>query len=187
MKNSIISRSLLLSFIGVILCISMFVGTTLAIFSITFKSKPNTVGVMKVAVTYDDTYGGDYTESLKDGKLFENVVLTSDSSSVMRFIKVRNDSGETVNFSVKAINTKNDTSGWKISSKVVSSGSNIQFDADYIHSFTTGTDISLVSDYVEHNSEKIVVVEVSRDDIQSTQFSSASFVIEVTVSQQSNG
>lgn len=186
MKNSIISRSLLLSFIGVILCISMFVGTTLAIFSITFKSKPNTVGVMKVAVTYDDTYGGDYTESLKDGKLFENVVLTSDSSSVMRFIKVRNDSGATVNYSVKAINTENVASGWKISSKVVSSGSNIQFDTDYIHSFTT-TDISLVSGYVEHNSEKIVVVEVSRDDIQSTQFSSVSFVIEVTVSQQSNG
>ncbi|MBR4255761.1 MAG: hypothetical protein IKQ18_01255 [Clostridia bacterium] len=116
MKNSIISRSLLLSFIGVILCISMFVGTTLAIFGITFDSDTNTVvsSAFNVTVKTSDNYDEEsFTTDLDGTKLFNNITLLPGKKSDVKYIKIHNASGGNISVTVKITGAENGNNGWK--------------------------------------------------------------------------
>lgn len=181
MKKGIISKSLLLSFIGVLLCISMFVGTTLALFSITAKTDVNKVGIFNISVKYDSTYNGTFANDLKGVKLFDDVAITPGSDSELRFIKITNNYSGSVNVSLKLTDVSMHNSGWSICTVLNPSNNNVSFIDDNVK--TISNDLEFFTAEISKNSHIIIAVAI-RLDSNSEDQNFVSFKIDATVTQQ---
>ena len=201
MKNGLISKSVILSFIGVILSITMFVGTTLAVFNITISSTGNKVITSAAGVTFkvNDEYTTDVTEgtNLSGNKVFNDVSLSPGNITSTRYITIYNGSSSQIRVDVKISDIDVATPGnWKLYSKIISSDANPQDPAEI--SFTNQnsnyksfTDINNSDFLVGSNSQTlnasqsiIIAVAIKLESVSTATDDSISFTISVNAVEQ---
>lgn len=182
MKKDLISKSLLLSFIGVFLCIAMFVGTTLAAISLTAKTDTNTVSTFGVTIKYDTVYSGSFTNNLKGATLFDNAIVTPGNDSDIIYIRITNSTGDQVHVNLKltdvVINANIDA--WKICCKSVTSAETVTYSgSDEIKSLETDK-VIFNSDVTGTELTLAIAVRYDTNDFTSD---NVTFKINATVSQ----
>lgn len=182
MKKDLISKSLLLSFIGVFLCIAMFVGTTLATISLTVSTNTNTVTVFDVDIKYDTNFDGDFSNNLKGVTLFDNVVIAPGEDSDIVFIRITNNSGGNVSVSLKLTEVPSQTSGWEICSKIVEQGTGITFNSNNnseVRTITNNLEFFTLNSLSNEDQKTIAVAVRSLTSTTGT----VSFKVEATITK----
>lgn len=202
MKKGIISKSLLLSFIGVLLCISMFVGTTLALFNFTIKSEGNKVitSAASVKFTFSDTYGAEGTD-LNGTKLFDNVFLSPGEITATKYITITNGSSHTVNVDIVIDSESIDISEssvsagrWKLYSKIISNPDELGLGTENCRAFSELFDTnyklvkntSVISIPSGDNNTKTIAVAIGLDSNSVDLDDSVTFSIIATATEQSS-
>lgn len=193
MNNKTFAIRALIVVIAVLVFISFSIGIAVALFQINIKSGVNTIrtSAANVSVKLGNSYTGTYNDDLNNTALFDDIVLAPGQKSAVKFIKIRNDSGSTVQVNnAKLINVTTSTDNWKAYIKLVNKDdfNNFtinDFSSSDLKSLENGSELTLVSNgtSVSTNDELIIAMAIMLDSGSSEANDSVSFKVQATIDQ----
>lgn len=197
MNKNNTSKSLVFCFIGLFLCLALFIGTTFAVFSKTVISGKNniTAGFDVSLKVFDknpiketlNNTGSDFTNN---SILFDNISLSAGDNTGIKFIKVHNGTNKSINVTVKLTDcTCNSSTGepvWFLCfEELDESGS---FNSKYTKNFPypDSSTLNLVTQKsIESGKDYVFAVGLELSETGSTIGDTASFKVSV-LSEQAN-
>jgi hypothetical protein len=193
MNNKTFAIRALIVVIAVLVFISFSIGIAVALFKINIESGVNKISTSaaNVSVKLGNSYKGTYNDDLNNTALFDDIVLAPGQKSAVKFIKIRNDSGSTVEVNnAKLINVTTSTEYWKAYIKLVNKDDFNDFDIDSfsnsdLKSLENGSELTLVSNgtSVSTNDELIIAMAIMLDGGSDEANDSVSFKVQATIDQ----
>jgi len=194
MNKNNTSKSLVFCFIGLFLCLALFIGTTFAVFSKTIISGKNniTAGFDVSLKVFDknpiketsNNTGSDFTNN---SILFDNISLSAGDNTGIKFIKVHNGTNKSINVTVKLT----DCTCYSITGEPVwfmcfeeldESGS---FNSNYTTNFPDSSTYNLVEQKsIESGKDYVFAVGLELSKTNSTIGDTASFKVSVLSEQE---
>ena len=183
----------ILSLGSILLALSLLIGGAVAYFTVTYTSSVNKISTSaaNVSVKLGNSYTGTYNDDLNNTALFDNIVLAPGQKSAVKFIKIRNDSGSTVEVNnAKLINVTTSTNNWKAYIKLVNKDdfndfAIKDFSNSDLKSLENGSELTLVSNgtSISTNDELIIAMAIMLDSGSDEANDSVSFKVQATIDQ----